>query len=174
MFHNDLCKIKGISDHSNKLHKTVNNSVLFILSIQLQHFSLDNSVSVGVNRYHKIMADHNTNPCYFKVSLYHGHRKLSTSNSFQLHEHESVSLCSRGARFPLNHLSLDQVTVILKVKRWTTFLRNDVPVCEIVFSTDSKGRPGEHWRSLMRQPDTTVTLWHIALVFEKLARNIRS
>ena len=131
-----------MSDHSNKLHKTVNNSVLFILSIQLHHFSLDNSVSVGVNRYHKILADHNSKLWYFKVSLYHGHRKISSSNSFQLHEKESVSRNSRATRFSLGDLAPAQVSLVLKVKRWTTFLRKDVAVCEIVFSSGSRGRPG--------------------------------
>ena len=153
-------KNEGLSDHSNKLHKTVNNSVLFILSIQLHHFSLDNSISVGVNRYHKILADHNSKLWYFKVSLYHGHRKISSSNSFQLHEKESVSRSSRATRFSLGDLGPSQVSLVLKVKRWTTFLRKDVAVCEIVFSAGSGGRPGEHWRSLLGQPDTTVTLWH--------------
>ena len=152
--------IAGISDHSNKLHKAVNSSVLFILSIKLHHFSLDNSISVGVNRFHKIMSYRNSHLCYFKVSLYQGHRKLSTSNRFQLHEKESVSRCSRVTRFPLGDLTPAEVSLVLKVKRWTTFLRKDAAVCQIVFSQGSGGRQGEHWRSLLNQPDTTVTMWH--------------
>ena len=156
----DHWTIAGISDHSNKLHKAVNNSVLFILSIKLHHFSLDNSISVGVNRFHKIMADRNSNLCYFKVSLYQGHRKLSTSSRFQLHEKESVSRGNRVTRFPLGDLTPTQVCFVLKVKRWTTFLRKDASVCQIMFSEGSGGRQGEHWRSLLKQPDTTVTMWH--------------
>ena len=47
-----------------------------------------------------------------------------------------MSRCSRVTRFPLGALTLAQVTLILKIKRWTAWLRKDVEVCQIMFSDD--------------------------------------
>ena len=129
------------------------------MSIKLHYFSADNSIRVHVNRFNKIMAQCSSHLCYFTVGLYHGQRKLSTSDRFQLHEKESVSYPNRYIRFPLEDLSIADVILKLKVKRWSTFLW-DVKLCEIVFSADSRGRPGEHWKRILEEPDTTIQLWH--------------
>ena len=129
------------------------------MSVKLHYFSSENSISVHVNRFNKIMARGSSHLCYFNVSLYHGQRRLSTSGRFQLHEWESVSFPNRYIRFPLGDLGLTEVILKLKVKRWRTFLR-DVKLCEIVFSSDSVGRPGEHWQRIVGEPDNTIIMWH--------------
>ena len=129
------------------------------MSVKLHYFSSDNSISVHVNRFNKIMAQGSSHLCYFTVGLYHGQRKLSTSDKFQLHEKESFSYPNRYIRFPLEDLSITDVILKLKVKRCSTFLW-DVKLCEIVFSADSEGRPGDHWKRILREPDTTIQLLH--------------
>ena len=99
----------------------------------------------------------------FTSLLFH-RRSLSRTEKafhhrFQLHEKESVSYPNRYIRFPLEDLSIADVILKLKVKRWSTFLW-DVKLCEIVFSADSRGRPGEHWKRILEEPDTTIQLWH--------------
>ena len=76
------------------------------MSIKLHYFSADNSIRVHVNRFNKIMAQCSSHLCYFTVGLYHGQRKLSISDRFQLHERESVSYPNRYIKFPLEDLTV--------------------------------------------------------------------
>ena len=54
------------------------------------------------------------------------------------------------------------ITLCLKIKRWTKFLRKDVDLSRIIFGVEAGGRSGEHWRSTLEHPDTPVLLWHEA------------
>ena len=108
------------------------------------------------------MAQCSSHLCYFTVGLYHGQRKLSISNRFQLHEKEFVSYPNRYIRFPLEDLGITDVTLKLKIKRYRRI--KDVKLCEIVFSVDSEGRPGEHWKRILSEPDTTIQLCKASLL----------
>ena len=126
------------------------------MSIKLHYISSDNSISVHMNRFNKVMAQCSSHLCYFTVGLYHGQKKTLHLRQFP-GSREGVRVLSY-IRFPLEDLGIADVILKLKVKRWSTFLL-DVKLCEIVFSPDSKGRPGHHWKRILRKPDTTIQLW---------------
>ena len=87
-----------------------------------------------------------------------------------VHKYLLIGDNNQETKFPLTNMNINDISLCLKIKKWTRFLRKDETLCQLVFGDQVVGvhqvpdttgtRSEEHWSNMLSQPDTPVTLWH--------------